>query len=333
MAWRATRRRLNQSRGELARQAAQLYPAAMRAGALLAPPSWIPAAPIPLDSLRLEWAESSPVEPMDTSATLPPDFDRYTSAIGALDRPALFEDRPCYRLLDFDSRRLRFGLADYFEKLDLAEALAHELAAGGHVVRDQIDDPFDLRRRIVVPDVQTLTLRHDRSTGQTTFALHWRDPAKVATNGGIHGLVPTGEFQPAGDVEADFDLWRAIAREYAEEILGVPELSHVDYADWPFYRDLTRARRSAYFLGIGLDPLTLAASILTVVVFDSADFDALFQDAVRTNAEGRLLSGGLPFTAEAVGRFLRHEPMSAPGAGALDLAWRHRAVVLGEAPE
>jgi hypothetical protein len=291
--------------------------------------------PIPLDSLRLERADSSPVDPVDCTSVLPAGFDRYTSAIRDLDRPALFENKPCYRLLELDSHRMTFGLAGYFDKLDLAEALAHEVAAGrGHEIRQQVDDPFDLRRRVVVPDVQTLTLRHDRSTGDTTFFPHWRDPAKVATNGGIHGLIPTGEFQPAGNTEADFDLWRNTAREYAEEFLGEPELSDVDYATWPFYQRLQRAREngelSVFFLGVGLDPLTLAASIMTVAVFDSTVFDALFHDSVVTNAEGRLVEGGLPFTAETVDRFLHREQMSAPGTCALDRAWRHRTVVLAQ---
>jgi hypothetical protein len=94
-------------------------------------------------------------------------------------------------------------------------------------LRALIGDPFDLRRRSVIPDIQTLTLRRDRSTGTATFLLHWRDPAKVATDGGIYGLIPAGEFQPSGiashDRANDLDLWRNTAREYSEEILGEPE--------------------------------------------------------------------------------------------------------------
>lgn len=183
---------------------------------------------------------------------------------------------------------MTFGLAMYFDKLDLAEAVAHELAlaagaASGTVppwsevpLRALVGDPFDLRRRFVVPDIQTLTLRRTRSTGQATFVLHWRDPARVATTGGIYGLVPTGEFQPsttAGrDRVNDFDLWRNIVREYSEEILGEPERDGssgalLDYENWDLYRTLQQAREggrvSVFCLGVGLDALTLAASVLS----------------------------------------------------------------------
>jgi hypothetical protein len=43
-------------------------------------------------------------------------------------------------------------------------------------------------------------------------------------------------------------------------------------------------------LGIGLDTLTLTATILTVVVFDDDAFDELFGDAVSVNSEGSLVS-------------------------------------------
>ena len=58
-------------------------------------------------------------------------FDQYTSAVKHLDPPRLFESRPSYRLLDasLDTGELGFGLAAYFDKLDVSEALGHELAA------------------------------------------------------------------------------------------------------------------------------------------------------------------------------------------------------------
>lgn len=256
---------------------------------------------------------------------------------------------------------MTFGLAMYFDKLDLAEAVAHELAlaagaASGTVppwsevpLRALVGDPFDLRRRFVVPDIQTLTLRRTRSTGQATFVLHWRDPARVATTGGIYGLVPTGEFQPsttAGrDRVNDFDLWRNIVREYSEEILGEPERDGssgalLDYENWDLYRTLQQAREggrvSVFCLGVGLDALTLAASVLTVAVFDDDVFDAVFANAVRINPEGVLVtaaesssvSDGLPFTEDTVRRLFRGDTMTSPGACVLDRAWRLHDVIL-----
>jgi len=257
---------------------------------------------VPVDDLRLVWSVSPPV-PAPTLDLLPDGFPSYSAAIGGVDRPALFEDRPCYRLLDVADRHLTFGPGRYFDKLDSAEALAHEYCAGGSALRDQIGDPFDLLARSVIPDVQTLVVSRDGR-----FLVQWRDPAKVATNGGVYGLVPTGEFQPSGtDLLGDLNLRRLVAREYAEEIRGVPEL-----VDPPasFYEPFQAV--PLHVVGIGLDPLTLAASIITLAVVDSLD------DAVDTNAEGRIVRSGLPLAD--VDRFLREEQVTSPCAAALTLA-------------
>jgi hypothetical protein len=317
----------------------------------------LPGGPVPLDDVRLVWAdgpagvEVTGTEP-EARGVLPlrapgRRFDRYTAAMRALARPALFEDRPSYRLLDADLAdrpRLAFGTGTYFDKLDTAEAVAHELArtGGRGEFRELIGDPFDLRRRAVLPAIDTLTLRR-RKDGRASFLLHWRDPAKVATTAGIYGLVPTGEFQPvrAASWEADLDLWRTIVREYAEEVLGRPEpdAAPVDYDDWPLFRDLRQARDDgrvrAYCVGLGLDALTLTltATILTVVVIDDDLFDQLFGAAVRVNAEGVAVTaaggcGGVPFTEQYVDRMLTVEPMASQGACTLARAWRFRGDLL-----
>ncbi len=90
-------------------------------------------------------------------------------------------------------------------------------------------------------------------------------------------------------------------------------------------------RIKVYCLGVGLDALTLTATILTVAVFDE-----LFGEAVQINAEGTLIaaadsgkvSDGLPFDQETVRRLLEDEPMASPGACILDRAWPFRSVVL-----
>ncbi|MBB4968438.1 hypothetical protein [Saccharothrix violaceirubra] len=85
-----------------------------------------------------------------------------------------------------------------------------------------------------------------------------------------------------------------------------------------------------------MDALTLAATILTVVVIDDDVFERLFGDAVRYNEEGEIVSvgggtptEGIPFTQTAVERMLTSEPMASPGAACLALAWRHRRLLLG----
>jgi len=124
---------------------------------------------------------------------------------------------------------MRFGLSAYFDKLDISEAIGHEIAeqrsrkstqiTGRDLpFRSLIDDPFDCRRRAMLPAIATLTLRRGRS-GET-FLLHWRDPRKVATAAGIYDVIPAGEFQPSStaphDLTNDFDIWRNIVRELSE---------------------------------------------------------------------------------------------------------------------
>ena len=64
-------------------------------------------------------------------------------------------------------------------------------------------------------------------------------------------------------------------------------------------------RARAVCLGVGLDALTLAATILTVSVIDADVF-------AERNAT----------------RPLRREPMASPGAACLALAWQHKIALL-----
>jgi hypothetical protein len=212
--------------------------------------------------------------------------------------------------------------------------------------RASVGDPVDLARRPAGLAISTLTLRRLPS-GEASFLLHWRDPVRVTHAGGLYQVMPVGIFQPADDhpasVRGDLSLWRGMVREFSEELLGTPEDytalgTPVGYDRWDFYRRLTSARENGqlrvWCLGLGADPLTLAADILTVAVFDAGLFDAEFAGLVTANAEGRIVTGhgttGFPFTAEVVARFAGGtEPMQAAGAATLQLAWKHRALLLG----
>jgi hypothetical protein len=177
---------------------------------------------------------------------------------------------------------MRFGLGTYFDKLDISEAIGHEIAEArsrtdGEITgrdlpfRTLVSDPFDYRRRAILPAVTTLTLR--RAKAGASFLLHWRDPLKVATAAGIFDVIPAGEFQPSSiaphDLANDFDIWKNIVRELSEELLDTPEYDGtrsepIDYDGWPLYRALCRARAEgkarAVCLGAGVDALTLAAT-------------------------------------------------------------------------
>ena len=378
--WLLVRDFLNSDRCELARAAKDLYPRQWQVAGtpLLARPEWLPGAPLPLEEVTLSWSpgrlpgQINGTEPaFATALPLSGDgtrFGSYAAALGALRRPALFEDRACYRLLEAQSTpagaKLGFGEGRYFEVINTVEAVAHEyaaatLASGGTgrppdmtalPARSLIGEPTDLARRPTMVALCTLVLRADRGSGETAMILHWRDPARVASGGGMYQVAPVGVFQPSHDAEwnqvNDFSLWRCFVRELAEELLGGGEdydsdTAPIDYERWPLHATLTRARRAGtlrvFWLGLGVDPLTLAADLLTVAVFDSGLFDATFAALVAANDEGRLVTGpgvagpavGVPFRERSIERFAGDEPMQPAGAALLRLAWTHRAVLLG----
>ena len=309
-------------------------------------------------------AGSDQVRPLRDDGTR---FGSYAEALAALSPPRLLENRTCYRLLDADATgsvpRLRFGINRYFDLINVSEAVAHEAAAqvlahpgpdlsppldlAGLPLRAAIGDPLDLPRRSVTTGVGTLILRRDRDAGTAQMFLHWRDPAQVAVNGGLYQVAPAGMFQPSHEagwnLVNDLGLWEVIAREVSEELLGTSEdygsdRAPIDYARWPFFAALTAARRAGtlrgYWLGVGVDPLTLDVDLLTVLVFDAPFFDAEFGGLVEANDEGYLLRGhdpadvGLEFTAESVQRFTAAEAMQPAGAAVLALAWQHREALL-----
>jgi hypothetical protein len=362
--WRDIRRLLNASRHDLAaRAAARLYPAVPTVGStlLLTRPQWLPPAPLDLDEISLTWEDTAPpgadvTGPASTHVRpLRPDGRRYASyaeALASIERPALLENRPIYRLLAASmtgSPRLRLTHGRYFDWVNGGEALAHELTAAWQAgneanlgnerfrLRNLVGDPGDLPGRCTLSAVSTLTLRVPPA-GDPTFVLHWRDPAAVTHAGGLYQVMPVGVFQPAGEGAAararDLDLWRGMAREFSEEFLGAAEDygGPVDYGRWPFFGELAAARTAGklrvWCLGLGADPLTLAVDVLCVAVFASDVFDALFAGLVTANAEGRV-STGMAFTADVVRRFSGREPMQPAGAAVLELAWQHRKRLLG----
>lgn len=370
--WLTARGFLNSSRYQLTQSARHLYPASGRVAGtpLLARPGWLPAEPVPLEQVKLTWQEERRAVLDGTgsefAAVLPlredgSRFGSYASALAALDRPGLFENRSCYRLLDAAASaggaQLRFGPGRYFDMVNVCEATAHEFAAdtlargsagpgptpAGLPLRALIGDPTDVRRRRVMVAVCTLVLRVDRASGDASMLLHWRDPARVVSGGGLYQVAPAGMFQPSHDAAwnqvNDFDLWRSVVRELSEELLGTGEdyrsdRAPIDYDQWPFYASLAQAIEAGslrvYWLGLGVDPLTLATDLLTVAVFDAAVFDCVFAGLVAGNDEGRLVTG-VAFSEQNVSRFTTAEPMQPAGAALLRIAWAHRRSLLAAA--
>lgn len=323
--WREERAALNAARAGLGKTASGLYPGVPRVAgtSLLCREEWIAAAPIPLESVRLEW-DARPAAPAvaGPSDGLPRGYRTYSEAMAALAPPRVFENRPAHRLLAAAPPVLRLGPARYFDGVDVGESAAHELAAGvdGLPLRRRVGDPCDLTRRAALPAITTVTLVPSRGAAPASYVLHWRDPAKVAHAGGLHQVMPAGVFQPLGG-EAP-DMWRCMVREYAEELLGADEDygAHFVQEEWPFHRAMTAARERGdvrpYFLGLGVDPLTFALDLLTAVVIDAEAFGELFGGLVAVNDEGEVSTA--PFDGTVP------RPMQPAGAAALRLAWRHR---------
>jgi hypothetical protein len=369
--WLRVRAYLQERRHELGNSAAALYPAArqVEGTGYLAAASWIPAAPLPLDAVTLSWTDA-PGRPSiagrdglawDRALTrvLPargdgPAYASYSAAVAKLTAPRVFENRSTYRLdqarFAGAAARLSFGPGRYFDNIDVGAACAHEYAAitmgvlADSALRDLVGEPWLTSRRPVNVAVSTLALRVDRERGTARFPLHWRDPRLVGHAGGLYQVIPVGMFQASSDEPGhqanDFDLWRGMLREFSEELLGTSEDygpgAPVDYARWPFARQMNDARAAGavrpWLLGLGVDPLTFATDVLTVVTFDAPVFDRIFGALVSENAEGTVIFGAgrdLEFTRETIERLTSRERLQVAGAALLRLAWRHREMILG----
>jgi hypothetical protein len=361
--WLRVNSYLHANRHGLAVRAATAYPQASRIAdtPLLAAPAWRLPAPIPLDRVRLEFRPSAPPPELPDLAELAPHalparadggrYRRYSDVIAALAAPAVFENRPTYRLVDADlasadDPRLAFGRGRFFDGVDTGGPAGFEYAAAelglteGTAYRAAFADPTDLRRRSSAMATSALTLRYDRAAGTASFPTHYRDPALVGHAGGMYQVIPVGIFQPSGEApwnEAnDFSLWRGLLREYAEELLGADEDygsedAPIDYASWPLAKAMTDGLADgsvrAWCLGLGADPLTFALDLLAAVVIDAPLYDELFGGLVESNAEGRVIRPR-PFDPPSVTELLSGAPLQAAAEALLTLALAHSDMLL-----
>ncbi len=375
--WIRKRQLLNRNRAALTKVAQDLYPDSVRIGrtGFLMPSQWRLDTSVDLGAVDIDLVH--PPMPMVTghhAETLPlrplmapgKHYDTYHRAMRDLDRPRLFENRICYRLLDAhwagNGGRLVLGYMRYFDMIDVGEALAHELALAaidesGRInsgaddslwdklpFRKLIPDPFGLRTYPLMLSISTLTIR--RSRAGTTFLLLRRGTGQVAIAGGMLSVMPTGVFQPASILptydSSDFDMWHNMMREYSEEFLGNPEHDGdgdpIDYAHQEPFRSLDAARNAGKIrvlcLGVGMDALNFVADVLTVAVFDADVFDNIFDGLVESNEEGIITSKGqngeqFNFDAATIDRLLNTEAMAPSGAACLSLARQHRESILG----
>ena len=218
--WLRERAYLQEHRYDLAVEAAREYPAGHTVAGtpLLAAPGWQPAEAIPLRDIALELVPSPAADGSSPAsadlAPLPgrPDgtrYPRYSDAMRALAAPAVFENRPTYRLTAAElapgASRLAFTRGHYFDAIDTGEAAAHEFAAtrlGGRPagLRAFVADPCDLRRRPTNLAISTLTLRR-ATVVDVRVACEWAgrlvrgSPARddlrtVSWRGGFLDLLP-----------------------------------------------------------------------------------------------------------------------------------------------
>lgn len=289
----------------------------------------------------------------------------HVEAAGDNSGPLQFENRVSYRLTSVEPGEtawtIRVGKTHYFDMLNTCEAVGFEFSAAdldrrtGHEKataiprmgpgRQEAGGPFQLDRRCIVPGINTLTIRSDGL--DAGFFMHRRD--LVATAMGTNHVVPAGEFQPAGidptGFAEDADIWRTIVRESAEELLGHPDAgggsgATIDYDHDEPYSSINKARQTggcrAYFLGLGIDPLSLKAEVLTVCVFKADVFDRIFRKSLikmkSKNAEGTLLTGrdyrGNPFDLDHVRKFTSDTETLPAGTACLALAWQWRDQIL-----
>jgi hypothetical protein len=93
----------------------------------------------------------------------------------------------------------------------------------------------------------------------------------------------------------------------------------------------------AWYLGAGMDPLTLTLEFLTAVVVEAPAYDRLFRAAVDRNDEGFIAAAGrtkagltgFRFDTQEVESLTRQGKLSAVADACLHLALRHRAMLLG----
>lgn len=373
--WRLVRQTLNRNRAELTKVAADLYwdPIRIEGTTCITLPEWMPPAPVELGNIELTWRDDRDVEVRGTEPkgspyrAMGPDgqpYQRYSQAIRALAKPALFENRGSYRLLDVEwwngGGHMSFGYTTYFDMVDVCELLAHEVAVAWSLgskpgpkvdlddlpFRNYVGDLFNLTRRPVLPSINTLTIR--KAPEGDSFFLHRRGSAQVAIAGGTSHVIPAGVFQPSGiapwNMAGDFDLWRSILREYSEEMLGNPEHDGssgepIDYHGEEPFKTLNEGRRAgkvrAWCFGIGFDPLVPAGEILTVVTMDADVFDKAFAGIVAKNAEGELFPSedgqvGIAWTPRNIRKLQTEEPLACSASACIALTWKHRDLILGK---
>jgi hypothetical protein len=379
--FRETRRYVRENVGALIRAAieAQTEYQPDQAVPLLAREGWLPDGPLPLTRIRFRWQDDAGADqaldeakaaasffwpPVSGAAGVPTNH----GATEQYDRPGSFFNGLSYRLCGVDTDSgvdtdgagltLRICPGRYFDLYDTGEPLGYETgllhkANNPHPLagwyRRWLADPFDFTKRCAIPGINTLTVV--RYSDGPHFIMHRR--VGVGTADGTAHVIPAGEFQPhnATSLTRDLDIWHNIMREYTEE-LGGRDFAKGDYPiDYDLEEPCATLQRSraavaglrVWFLGLGLYPLTWKPEILTVCVFDAADFRSAFPEIHPLNDEGIVILDdervvplgaprgakkgemrGLRFDEPTVSRYRDADDTLPAARACLELAWRWR---------
>jgi len=319
---------------------------------LLVGKKWLPDKPIPLERVTLESVPDPGVNISLYPRKLPihdgGKYKKYSDAIVDLDKPKKFDPNDQYRLLEVDGTRLTFSKKKYvyFDKIDYGGYLLYELASGylsryGAALRSNRKRVFKKLRTpsdyVTLTGISTLTILHDGEA--LRIIMHIRGKSETAYAMGTNHVIPAGEFQPSckapTSFKSDFDFWKNIMREYAEEIGGMDEYdgnssSPFKYETEPFMslqNEKTKNNIKVFYLGIGLDVMTLQGEILTAAVFKEETFKKIFPKVINENREGKIITDidrwGRPFTQEEYNSYLGEKTL-ATGEAILNIAWRNR---------
>lgn len=291
---------------------------------LLVKPDWLPDDPVPfgVEENPLVWKEDGTA--FYGSAT--PFQDS-----GLWDDRSLWDwlenipgnplrNLPAHRLVDVqtDPLRLVCQKGTYRQYIDTCETLAHEFTratyrqSGGDPpteieagdlnlsLRRQVD-PFDLDNRCSVLGMNTLLVGLEED-GHHRFWGHLRE--EVAEAPETMNVVPAGTVQQSTRFghypPMDFNLYQNFLREFGEELLGEDEWAepvsdsrrfHQVAPTKDFHRLKEQGDAGVFFLGVGLDAVTLKPEILTVCLAPYEDLHNLGKFKKRFEGSGRTSTG------------------------------------------
>lgn len=317
---------------------------------LLIKDGWIPESPIELSKIQLSWrTQKDKITPPILKSF--PAEDSYQENIKKFYPEVKLENRFAYKLSDIHLSNglfdLVFSPSQYFDYFNTCEALSYEfcwILLEKHKknlplknlnfsnmrfpLRDDINI-FDFTNRSTVAGINTLLIVLNKNKiGDHYYYFHKRQSKELAEAMNTFHVVPAGTFQPDGFNDnfhgRDFDLFRNILRELAEELLGKDELSNIikdeknfmeEYPICEYVSLFKDSNAKVFFLGLGLDPLTTKPEILTCIAIDGSKVGREINLNFKDNYEGEHFM--VPFTKEGIRKYLQHENTLPAGAACL----------------